>query len=128
MRNFVLQNAVLYVRPNMRRNGFDIKLRTRLGIKFFTEAEFYARPGQLINVIYNNPNNVINNVEVIPEPEGLPIVVVWNENEHVIQDQNQNILYRELQPNDRVIIENDEIIIENIQGGQEPDEDENNNN
>ena len=114
MRNFILHDAVLYVRPNMRRNGFDIKLRTRLGVQFYTEAEFYARPGQMINVVYNN-------VEVIPEQPALPIVVVEN-----IHEQNENILYRELQENDRVIIQNDEIIVQNIQN-EEQNEDENNN-
>ena len=98
----------------MRRNGFDIKLRTRLGVQFYTEVEFYARPGQMINVQINNEEN-------IPEPPGLPVVIVEN-----IHEQNENVFYRELQENDRVIIQNDEIIIENIQG-DERNEDENNN-
>ena len=105
----------------MRRNGFDIKLRTRLGVQFYIEAEFYARPGQMINVVYNN-------VEVFPEPEALPVVMVWNEDEQNIHAQNENILYRELQQNERVIIQNDEIIVENIQGAPEQNDGEDENN
>ena len=104
MRHFLLQDATLFVRPNMRRNGFDIKLKTRLGILFFTECEAYARPGYEIN----------NVGEAMPEPDGIPIIFIpeMAEMQQNIHEPNDNFIVHEINPNDRIIIQNDEIIIE----------------
>lgn len=40
---FILPKATLLVRPNMRRNGFEIQLKTASGLIWTTEGEFYAR-------------------------------------------------------------------------------------
>ena len=44
---FVYPKANLLVRPNLRRNGFDIHLRTLYGVNWYTTAEFYARNNTL---------------------------------------------------------------------------------
>ena len=126
MRNFVLQDAVLMVRPNMRRNGFDIKLQTRLGIGYFIEGEFYARPGQQIEIIYNNVGEeIIPNV--FPEPDGLPVAVVLDANAPNVHDANRNVIFHEIDENDRVIIQNENIYIERMPGINQdaPAEDDN---
>ena len=114
-RYIILQDASLFVRPNMRRNGFDIKLRNRLGVKFFTEAEFYARPGAQGEVEENivPVNNVENPVQDEVFDEAIPIAMAMDnepqnqQNEMVVQEINVN-------PDERLIIQNDQIIIEQI--------------
>lgn len=99
----------------MRRNGFDIKIQSRLGINYWTEAEFYARPGQIIEINYNEYpqyNIPFNNVELIPD-EGIPVIVAPDVNGHNVHDE-QNVIYHEIQPNDRVIIQNDIVMVEHV--------------
>ena len=96
-----MTEASLFVRPNLRRNGFDIKLRNRLGVKFYTEAEFYARPGQeamdgqvldpmqvlLPDVVQaEQPEVVVDNVGFYDEfDQGIEIIYVGMD-----QDDEQN--------------------------------------
>ena len=115
MRYFVFHDAVLYVRSNMRRNGFDIRIQSRLGVNYWTEAEYYARPGQIIEVNFNEYpqyNIPFNNVELIPD-EGIPIIVAPDVNGHDVHN-GQNVIYHEIQPNDRVIIQNDMVMVEHV--------------
>ena len=108
----------------MRSNGFDIKLQTNLGVKFHIEGEFYARPGEIVDVNFNNV------VEPFPEPENMPIVVAYDPNDprQNIHEDNQNIIYHEIEVNDRIIIENDRVIIQNVPDDAENDDQNNNNN
>ena len=110
MRLFVLQNAAMFVRPNVNKCGFDIKLRTRLGINYYTMGEFYARPGQVPDVEgdiivadFREPNN-----DVVQD-HGVPIVFV----EEPPQQQNDIVVVAN--PNDIVVIANpeDNVIIAN---------------
>lgn len=99
----------------MRRNGFDIKLRNRLGIKFFTEAEFYAREGVGENVEENIVP--VNNVEHPDQDEGfdenIPIAMAMDEEP---QNPQEDMMFQEINvnANERLIIQNDQIIIEPI--------------
>ena len=98
MRNFVMQDAACFVRPNLRRNGFDIKLRNRLGINYFIEGEFYARPGQVPDdngdiIVADYRQDQPNNVEM-PE-NGMPIVFI---EEPIVPDNNNEFNENPEQP------------------------------
>lgn len=60
VKNLLMTGAVVYVRPNAVRDGFDIKVRSRLGVNFFTEA-----------AVYDPPND--DDVQDEPEPDQVPI-------------------------------------------------------
>ena len=146
MRLFVLQNAAMFVRPNINKSGFEIKLRSRLGINYFTMGEFYARPGQIPDVegdiIVDDYREQPNNVEVMPD-HGVPIVyieeppqrpddivIVANPEDivvaanpgDIIVDNNNEFVVIEAGPADPDLLPNNEQIIHNDSGIENNDE------
>ena len=117
MRLFVLQNAACFVRPNVNKCGFDIKLRSRLGINYYTMGEFYARPGQVPDVegdiIVADYREQPNNVEMMPD-HGVPIVYIEEPPQRpddIVVVANPEDIVVVANPGDIIVDNNNEFVV-----------------
>ena len=91
-----MAGGTTHVRPNDERDGFEIRIRSRLGISYYTEAVVYDNNEPHHNgldedevPIEEEPNIIVDNVQHFnpAEPE---VQVVYMELHGQVQPQNQN--------------------------------------